>query len=450
MRRHLDDPIAFVRTALPALGGVLGTISVKCFIAHVQSLASNLPSDKKFALNLCQNRYLFLVAFCAVQVKAQSNLLPPNKTIATQCSLADRYDGVYVVHDGVDVGPSIDDVDVNKLVLSSTYTEVLRDIPLDFLSAITFTSGSTGESSPSLKYWQTFVESCEINAQYMLPDGEGVFYMLATVPGQHMWGMETSILLPLMYRVCICDAQPLFPQDILNILGALETPRILVSTPVHLRSMVMSGLSFPSVSRVLCATAPLAQALAADVEDVFGGTLAEVYGCSEVGSMACRTTSESDVWTLFSGITFDLIDGQTNASAAHLPVSVVLSDKLTMLAPNTFQLLGRSEDMIEIGGKRGSLLEMNKILLAMPSIVDGAVFIPDNNAGLNRVASIIVLAAGTCKSDVLDGFRAVLDPVFIPRPLYIVEALPREESGKLSRKKLLSLYEACKKKNLKR
>jgi len=38
--------------------------------------------------------------------------------------------------------------------------------------------------------------------------------------------------------------------------------------------------------------------------------------------------------------------------------------------------------------------------------------------------------------------RLRIDPVFLPRPLYLVESLPRDETGKLARTKLLQLA-AC-------
>lgn len=442
VQRTDEDVIAFVRTPLSAIGCRTGEINTREFLAHVTALVHALP-QREFALNLCDNRYLFLVAFCAVQLKRQSNLLPPNKTVKTQCSLSERYESVYVIHDGVELAAGIEHLDMRQLDLTAPGDTISFEVPLDFLSAITFTSGSTGESSPNLKYWRTFVESTKINARYMLPDTDTLYHQLATVPGQHMWGMETSILLPLMFRVCISDVRPLFPQDICNALNDLRAPLILTSTPVHLRAMLISGITFPNVKRVLCATAPLSQALAQDIEKSFHGDLVEVYGCSEVGSMACRHTSRSEVWTRFHGIQFTLQDQACVADAEHLPASVELSDRIELVGDNAFRLLGRSEDMIEIAGKRGSLFEMNKILLSMPAVQDGVVFISPQENGVTRVAAMVVLKEGEKKASVVNDFRSVLDPVFIPRPLYVVDQLPREENGKLSRSKLLALFDAC-------
>src|SRR5690606_22508015 len=101
---------------------------------------------------------------------------------------------------------------------------------------------------------------------FMVPESKETLFLLATVPGQHMWGLETSVLLPMFANICVSDGRPLYPMDIKAALDKLTAPRMLVSTPVHLRALAMSGISFPPVTRVLCATAPLDKALAARTE----------------------------------------------------------------------------------------------------------------------------------------------------------------------------------------
>ena len=48
------------------------------FLADVLALAERLP-DARYALNLCTQRYHFLVAFCAAIVAGQTNLLPATR-----------------------------------------------------------------------------------------------------------------------------------------------------------------------------------------------------------------------------------------------------------------------------------------------------------------------------------------------------------------------------------
>jgi acyl-coenzyme A synthetase/AMP-(fatty) acid ligase len=447
IQRQPRDAFARISTNLDPLGNQTGLISVAEFLGQVYRLAAQLPAGKHL-LNLCENRYLFTLAFCAALVKGQTTLLPQNRAEETQRHLVNEYPDTYILHDGLtrllNDAPQINLLDLHLVGEPSVE---IPFIAADFLAAVAFTSGSTGNPKANLKYWRTFVISTLMNGRAMLHPTEELVSVLATVPAQHMWGMETSVLMPLFWRLCMSDARPLFPQDICNSLNDLQAPRLLVTTPVHLRALVNSKIPMPQCNRVLCATAPLSIQLAQDTENLFKGDLLEVYGCSEIGSTAFRATAntESDFWTLIDGLEFtstqnnDEIIHQINGK--HLPAAQMLQDKM-QIQDNQFRLLGRNEDIIDIAGKRGSLLEMNSILLSAPGVVDGIVFLPEaeNTESILRPAALVV-AKTENKSEIIAHFAKHLDPVFTPRPVLFVTQLPREENGKLRRVRLLEFYQ---------
>ncbi len=445
--RNPDAWVAQCTLPLAALGEQLGPLRCADFIGQALRLAEQLPAGK-FAINLCENRYLFTLAFCAAIIKQQTTLLPQNRAEATQTSLFEQYADAYVLHDGAAViAPDVPHLNINTLNLVGAPCRDIPQIDAEFLAAIAFTSGSTGQPKANLKPWRTLVESSLINARFMLPASDQCYSVLATVPAQHMWGLETSVLLPLFSELCVVDSRPLFPQDIQQQLALLAQPRLLISTPVHLRAMALSGLTFPPVAQMLCATAPLTASLALRIEELFEGELREVFGCSEVGSMACRRTAQQEIWRLFDGLCFSPAEAGDGGeiSAAHLPASQMLTDRIEWLGAQQFRLLGRSDDMIEIAGKRGSLQEMNTILLSAPGVADGVVFLPDVTPEHKVVRPIALVVAPELSRDTLVAhFAKYLDPVFIPRPLLIVKQLPREENGKLPRSKLLSFFNQVK------
>jgi acyl-coenzyme A synthetase/AMP-(fatty) acid ligase len=210
---------------------------------------------------------------------------------------------------------------------------------------------------------------------------------------------------------------------------------------VHLRALAQSGISFPKVSRILCATAPLSAELAANIETLLEGELIEVFGCSEVGSMARRRSSKEEQWHLFPGLNIAQEQDDFVLRAEHLPSSVRLQDRFTFSDPSTFTLGGRDEDLIEVAGKRGSLLELNTILLACEEVKDGVVFLPKDDQGVNRPAAIIA-ADSAHRSRIQNAFHARVDPVFVPRPMIFVDALPREENGKLKQHSVQALFKS--------
>jgi len=446
IQRHRQENIAYIHRPLGILNGHQGEITVEQFLGHVKRLAKRLP-EHKYAINLCSNRYLFMVSLCAAIVRKQTNLLPSNKNTVTQKALHKRYGNSYVIHDrglpesGIQSGKEFPQLDLSTLTLLGSDDFEVPLIAADHLAVISFTSGSTGNSQPIKKTWGTLTASTEINRRYMVPNNIGTFYQLATMPGQHMWGLETSILLALMTNVCVVDSKPLFPEDIKAILTALPNPKMLVSTPVHLRALVASPMNLLSVDRVLCATAPLSQNLAQQTEKYFSAQLREIYGCSEIGSMAFRDTAHNEVWNCFDGIEFTIkSDKKVMVSAAHILNATELQDTVAMVGEKQFCLEGRATDMINIAGKRGSLYEINQVLQAFPGLVDGIVFFPQQDRAVPRLVALVVLKSGISKQDLSDHFRSHLDSAFVPRPIFLVLSLPREDNGKLPRQRLVDLY----------
>ena len=83
----------------------------------------------------------------------------------------------------------------------------------------------------------------------------------------------------------------------------MPRPRLLVSTPVHLRALLASGIALPPVDLIVSATAPLAQQLAAEAEARFDTPLLEIYGSTETGQIAARRPTHAAEWRLWPGVT---------------------------------------------------------------------------------------------------------------------------------------------------
>lgn len=387
-------------------------------------------------------------AMAAVISSTQCNLLPPNRQTVTLQTLAKQYPDSYVIHDGDDhdLPAHIGKIDFNELTASlSTGPQRSTDSPLiedNQLAAISFTSGSTGQSKPNRKSWKMLRVGIDINVENMLMQAPAGLNMLATVPPQHMYGFELSVLIPMAADVCSYTGQPLFPVDVQQALARMPAPRCLVSTPQHLKALIRSKLDFPVVERVFSATSPLHTALASQIEQCFGASVIEIYGCSEVGSIARRYAAKEDNWTPFSAMSVETAEKRSIVHAPHLDAEYELQDCIEIQSDGTFSLQGRLADMINIAGKRGSLSQINQHLLAIPEVEDGIIFDPGNSAGTQEVIRLAAIVAGKNidKNGVLAALRDNLDPVFLPRPILFTESLPRAETGKLQRQIVLDLF----------
>lgn len=61
-------------------------------------------------------------------------------------------------------------------------------------------------------------------------------------------------------------------------------------------------------------------------------------------------------------------------------------------------------------------------------------------SGTTRLAALVV-APGLTAETLLARLRERIDPIFLPRPLRFVEALPRNPTGKLPREALLRMLD---------
>jgi acyl-coenzyme A synthetase/AMP-(fatty) acid ligase len=250
-----------------------------------------------------------------------------------------------------------------------------------------------------------------------------------------------SVLLPLLGGVAVHAARPFFPGDIAQALRGAPSPRLLVTTPVHLRALVQSNVDLPEMAGIVSATAPLPMELAAAAEARFGCEVRELFGSTETCVIARRRTARETAWTPLPGVQLQPQPDGSLVHAPHLPAPVALADLIEVTGDGRFTLCGRQADLLEIAGKRASLGDLTRQLQAVPGVRDGVVFQLDaaDASGVRRIAALAV--ADVDAATILRALRRGIDPVFLPRPLRCVSALPRNETGKLPRIALLRLLQ---------
>ena len=156
-----------------------------------------------------------------------------------------------------------------------------------------------------------------------------------------------------------------------------------------------------------------------------------------------RRTATTDLWQAFEGLNFSYEkDGRTEVVADYLPAPIVLEDKLSAKPDRAFTLIGRVTDQVKIAGKRGSLSEVNAVLSRFEGVLDGVVIFPEQDRPVPRLVAIVVLEGNYDKAALRAHFQKYVDPAFVPRPIYLVDNLPREETGKLVNTKLIALYQS--------
>ena len=428
-------PIADGDDARPLAFDAQGAVPLSRFLAQVRGVAAALP-EARHAINLCEDRYRFLVALCAAAVRGQVTLLPPSRAAEVVAQIRRAYPDSLCICDADGVA--------DTWRMPASLPERAGPVPCvddAALAVVGFTSGSTGTPLANRKTWGSFRASTAQNLVALrdLWPEHAAAHVVATVPPQHMYGMELSVLLPLFAPVAVHAGRPFFPLDVAAALAHAPGHRLLVTTPVHLRALLESGIALPPLAGIVSATAPLPTELAAASEARFGCEVRELFGSTETCVVARRRTARDSAWTPLPGVRIVPRPDGARVHARHQPEPVDLADLVEVQADGRFALRGRNADLLEIAGKRASLGDLTRRLQALPGVQDAVVFQLDADAvGVRRIAALAV-APGLDEAALLAALRERIDPVFLPRPLRCVAALPRNETGKLPRQALLAL-----------
>jgi acyl-coenzyme A synthetase/AMP-(fatty) acid ligase len=430
-------------------------VTVRTFLADVARVAAALPAGGH-VFNVCRDRYRFTVSLCAALVSGRISLLPSTHTPETVRQLATFAPDAFCLYDtpGCEIDlPRFEYPEAPAAGAPSDAPFVVPQIDAARIMAYVFTSGSTGAPVPHRKTWGFLVANVRAAAERLgLLDARDCT-IVGTVPPQHMYGFESTVLLALIGGLAFSNRLPFYPVDMRNELAAVPEPRVLVTSPIHLRALLATDQALPPAELVLSATAPLAEKLAGEAEARLNAPLIEIYGSTETGQIATRRTAQGATWQLFPKIHLEARASETPeaddkgptvwVSGGHVEQPVPMGDALELLDAQRFLLHGRKADLINIAGKRTSLAYLNHQLNAIPGVVDGVFFMPEHDecathGGVKRLVALVV-APTLALADLQRALRERVDAAFLPRPLVFVDSLPRNDTGKLPHDVLAAL-----------
>jgi acyl-CoA synthetase (AMP-forming)/AMP-acid ligase II len=384
-------------------------IEARQFLADARQLAGRMPSGRH-VLNVCVDRYHFSVGFAACLMSDKVSLLPSIHAPEFVRQLVLFAPDAFCLTDQARC-----DLDLPRFRYPREIGERTRQrgavtalggapsydvpqIPQEQVAAIVFTSGSTGTPLPYQKTWGRLVRCVRDGASRLgLLDGRS-HTLIGTVPAQHMYGLESTVLLALQSGNAFSAERPIYLADI----------------------------------------------FAREAEERFKPRLLEIYGSTETGQIATRRTADSAVWRLWPGVHLRTDQEQVYAEGGHLEQSTPMCDALEITGEDEFLLHGRTADSVNIAGKRSSFGYLNAQLTAIPGVIDGAFFLRGGGerdggvTGIVRLAAAVV-APGVKAHTLVEQLRRRIDPVFLPRPLLLVDRLPRNATGKLPLQALQAL-----------
>ena len=307
------------------------------------------------------------------------------------------------------------------------------------------TGGSTGPAQPVVKSPAMMDAETAMLRQRFDHGVPPLRAIISTVPFEHMFGHAFGFRLGQAAGLALQARRVVLPADLEAALDQVPGPAWVVTTPTHLRAYARRGLPLRGIAGMICATSPLPQDLLAALAPLTGrAPILEIYGSTETGALASRVRqpdeSDAPLWQPLSGVV--LLDHDQSGCKWAVPGHadpVALAD-LVAASDAGFQLLGRADDLVKVAGKRQSLATLSGLLQGLSGVRDAAFLAPAAQDAFGRLRAVVVLEHGESCDNVLDRLVEQIDPVFLPRPLLAVAAVPRSDAGKLRHAELEALF----------
>jgi long-chain acyl-CoA synthetase len=287
------------------------------------------------------------------------------------------------------------------------------------------------------------------------------------IPVSHSYGFS-NLLTPLMARgVPMVVSRDRTPRAVLADL-ARTSATVFPGTPAFYQAFCDIGDVPPLPKLRLCisAGAPLASAVAKTFFEKFKQPIHSFYGASECGGICYdrygTTFEDGLVGQPMRGVEVALMDPMDPASqirvrsaavsdgyfpepdAQKLGNGVFVPDDLLARHDSALKIVGRISDVINVAGKKVNPAEVEAHLLRFKGVRQAVVFGRPTGAGLRNeeVAACVLTSPGVSESDLLRFCRTALSGWQVPKRIFIVDIIPTNERGKISRRELAQQFSA--------
>ncbi|PYJ04288.1 MAG: hypothetical protein DME95_08445 [Verrucomicrobia bacterium] len=281
------------------------------------------------------------------------------------------------------------------------------------------------------------------------------------IPISHSYGFS-NLLLPLIARgvpmVVSCD----------------RTPRAILADLARTNATVFPGMplfyqafceindtpALPNLRLCISAGAPLSAAVAKKFFEKFKKPIHSFYGASECGGICYDREGKSDIEGFVGqpirGVEVELVDATATSSRIRVRSAAVgdgyfpkpdegklgtgtfIPDDLLAREASGFKIVGRISDLINVAGKKVNPAEVETQLLHFAGVRQAVVFGRSAGAGLRNeeVVACVVAAPAVSENDLLRFCRTGLSTWQVPKQIFIMDAIPTNERGKISRQDL--------------
>lgn len=233
-----------------------------------------------------------------------------------------------------------------------------------------FTSGSSGFPVGAFKTRENLTK--EVSVLKELVTRKEIKKVVVTVPFVHIYGVLAGLLLPMsLGDVKLVVKEDFLPYELIE--EAKDGKTLVITTPVFIKALGKLSESVDLSSDIfISSTGPLSVEDAEVFEGIYGATLMQLFGSTETGGIAYKL-SKSTKWIPLKYADVKTYDERLGVSSPFIS-KYLLDGSIKELAQpfktediieidaEGFTLLGRSNKIIKIAGKRISALAIEALL----------------------------------------------------------------------------------------
>jgi len=303
-----------------------------------------------------------------------------------------------------------------------------------------FTSGSSGFPVGAFKTKENLFKEVEV-LQEMLTQ-YSIQRVVVTVPFVHIYGVLAGLLLPHSFGdITLVVKEDFLPYELLE--EASHKNTLVITTPVFIKSLgKLSEKKDLSGNIFICSTGPLHNDDVTAFEKLYCADLMQLFGSTETGGIAYKYSDEEE-WRVLPSVDISTQEDKLSISSPFISSFTLNKCILSLSQPFTtediveiskegFKLLGRSNKIIKIAGKRISATQIETILEELCGVEVAVVTLVYKKELLRSEQILITLQAESeiSKKDIKTKINEYYGVLTIPFRVEYVEKINYSAMGK--------------------
>jgi long-chain acyl-CoA synthetase len=285
------------------------------------------------------------------------------------------------------------------------------------------------------------------------------------IPISHSYGFS-NLLTPLIARgVPLVVSQDRTPRGVLADIAKTDAT-VFPGMPLFYQAFceIENIPPLPKLRVCISAGAPLPIATAKKFREKFALPIHSFYGASECGGICydreAKNEIEGFVGAPMKDVDLEMIGPGAETSQVRIRSAAVgdgyfpdideeklgngvfVPDDVLAREGSGFKIVGRVSDVINVAGKKVNPAEIEERLLHFPGVRQVVAFGRPAGAGLRNeeVAACVVANVDLRENELMEFCRTALSGWQVPKRIFIVDSIPTNERGKISRRELAKRF----------